>query len=778
MSFSTEDFLGNTPTRFVSEIRAPQIALANRVEKAIRTKTNLVAQAGTGTGKTHALLIPAILCGKNVVVSTATVALQAQYLRELSNLKRLFEPLGIKFTYAQKKGRGHYLCLKAYEEQLTVFARDKYFQADSKKKEALVNFRKWAGQTTFGDKAELNDFGIDIPSWWHYVSAEDCIGAVSCDLRDQCGYLQAGDRCRHARIIVANHSILGINLKIKGKILPVHNVCLIDEAHKAPEMLQNALADTLSENAVRQITKFLEKHYLVDFCNISVMEHWEDSHQKMFELLIKNAGMIMKGGNQRGKTLVSFNSINTGYSPGGLSTLTEDATVLAEELSNLLNLKLLRNGAISTPGYTVHDSTVFHIYVDPSIDEETTSACFEALDHHLMNKYQKKSNIEPDVEELSKKVATHDELSKGAIMVALRKVQTYLSQIKNLSASLEKCENMQGDNELLYLEAPVSSRGSYKLCRSSVFIGDILKEKLFSKMDTVVSSSATIPFDWHFTEMGYTEETATFIAPSPFDYGNKVFLYTNSKIPPHPSRDWRAKGWSTEQREEKLVEYFDALASQIIDLCDASYGGAFVLFTSRIEMNEVFARVAPKIKYPIKAQTEESSPVSLEKWFRSESNPVLFGLRSFWEGIDIQGSQLRSVILTKTPFPIRGDVIIEAKKAILEKQSFDSFSKLEVPEMIMHVLQIFGRLIRTREDYGMFAILENRFANEWGEPGKYSNRLYRALPTSPNKRIPVTDELSVVRKAYKAISFMNFVRGLYTAGKAAVGTMAANGEPF
>lgn len=717
MQFSPEDFLGDSPVRFAKEIRPTQVALAERIEAAIKLRQQLIAQAGTGTGKTFALLLPAILSGKVVVVSTATVTLQSQYLQELAFLQEVLGRSNIQFSYAQKKGRGHYLCPMAYKKNYTALAQaavgeDKRLQ-NTDAGEHLQVFHKWTKETVYGDKSELTLAKIDIPKWWSDVNAEDCLGR-KCPWADDCGRMKANEDARMARVVVANHSIIGYNLKLDMKLLPQHSICLFDEAHKAPAMLQKALADEMSARATSRVSRA--------FAEADFHEHLKGADELLDEIEAEHTAMFNR--------LLAQRNLSSQLNKANITQIELQKSQVEDSLE-----KIERTGVPL-------QKMVIEFY--KALEKRTTNEFSNEDEVMVVCQRAREAFPDDDLEDIPlKKRGGYPE--PEVVALALYRLSNYLSAVAGFLRS--------GENDVLYLEVPDSNRVSPKICHSPVFIGEILQKQLFPKVPVIVSSSATIPFEWHKMEMGYPDNVAVFEAKSPFRYGHRVFIYTTTKVPIHPDRQFPKP--LPAERPKKLEEYFDAQAKEIISLCTASKGCAFVLFSARTEMNEMFQRVAPelaKLGFPVTAQEEGTSPIGLERWYRGASNPVLFGLKSFWEGVDIPGDHLRLVILTKLPFPLQGDIVLNAKKKILKLRGCpDTFATVDVPDMIMNVLQVFGRLIRTDKDYGVFALLDRKFNRDWFSPSTYSNKLYYSLPTSPDgTKMKVTSNMADIQQMFKA----------------------------
>ncbi len=223
-----------------SEERAGQREMAQLVEQAIAGKRHLVVQAGTGTGKTLAYLVPALTSGATVVVATATKALQDQLATK--DLPFLAEHLGIDFDWAILKGRSNYVCLQRLREmanpdqgQLELDNMAVVTQAEIKK------LAEWAATSATGDAAELDWTPTD--NAWRSVSvgSDECPGAERCPLGEPCFAEQARRRAQAAHVVVVNTHLYGLNVASDNAILPDHDVVVFDEAH----VLEDIMSDTV-----------------------------------------------------------------------------------------------------------------------------------------------------------------------------------------------------------------------------------------------------------------------------------------------------------------------------------------------------------------------------------------------------------------------------------------------------------------------------------------------------------------------------------------------------
>lgn len=265
----------------------------------------------------------------------------------------------------------------------------------------------------------------------------------------------------------------------------------------------------------------------------------------------------------------------------------------------------------------------------------------------------------------------------------------------------------------------------YQVNSAPFDVADFLQAALFERTTSVVLTSATIAngssveggaFDFLKRSLGVTE-AQELIAPSPFDYPAQARLY----VAP-PALNPKAADFS--RRAAPLVE----------ECLDRSRGRAFVLFTSYARLREVYALVRERIPFPIRLQGELPRTHLLE-WFRSTPSAVLFATGTFWEGIDVVGEQLSCVIIDRLPFPSPGDPLVQARIESLEARGQSGFEHYMIPSATVRLKQGFGRLIRSKSDRGLVALLDGRAASS-----RYGAIILHALP--PATRITHLDELT------------------------------------
>jgi ATP-dependent DNA helicase DinG len=241
--------------------RPGQVQMAEAVRQAIETGDHLAVQAGTGTGKSLAYLVPAVrhavTTGSTVVVATATIALQRQLIdRDLPRLMAALKPLlGREPSFAILKGRRNYLCLHRQKGGVADDPQDALFDpADTGPTSPLgrqvKRLHEWAEQTTTGDRDELVP-GVPEAAWRQVsVSAQECIGAHRCPFGSRCFAERARDAAARADIVVTNHALLAIDATSDIDVLPEHDVVIIDEAHDLVDRVTSATTGELSGSAV------------------------------------------------------------------------------------------------------------------------------------------------------------------------------------------------------------------------------------------------------------------------------------------------------------------------------------------------------------------------------------------------------------------------------------------------------------------------------------------------------------------------------------------------
>ncbi|MBN1582092.1 MAG: hypothetical protein JXA89_15420, partial [Anaerolineae bacterium] len=245
---------------------------------------------------------------------------------------------------------------------------------------------------------------------------------------------------------------------------------------------------------------------------------------------------------------------------------------------------------------------------------------------------------------------------------------------------------------------------------------EALNKHLFGE-HTVICTSATLAaagnFDLFRSRCGVPEQAIELIGDPVFDYGNQAVVY----LPQLPAFDWQNRD-----------RYFDAVADETARLLDVSRGRAFCLFTSWSGMEYVSEKLHQTLPWPVLIQGELPRSELLRR-FKSTPHSVLFGTKSFWEGVDVPGDALSLVMIDKLPFPSPRDPLHEARSEHIAEQGGNAFMEYTLPLMTLSLKQGFGRLVRTKTDRGVVAILDNRLSTK-----RYGSMVIQSLPPARTSR--------------------------------------------
>lgn len=628
------------------EVRPTQADMARAIDDHIylgQTST-IYAEGGTGIGKSFAYLIPAILAGKRVVVSTAKKSLQHQLVEK--DLPFLKEKMGREFTFGVYKGKNNYACPLCAESIRDKNDREafKYWALNLLNKKEAADIAKWPGKR---------------PPWWDDITIESCPRKKShCAHKDFCK-----PQPKNWDIVVVNHTLLAIDLLSPGFLIGDYPVLVIDEAHKAPEMFRSAVTESITLWATAQMLKQFENddqlHAELTYYGVLSDHDARARFTSIKNLVAEMHRKAFKKARSPGDTVRIPSLLPYQQNVSDLLEVTDD---LHKKISSTLTL------------------------LNKDIDNHSTSA---SLEQSIAN--------------------------AGRIDKMLRRLRSMQDILIGLDAEIHE-EETAGEAAQHNWIIIADDKGIH---RKPVCIGDVCGPALAERTHhrVVVSATLTIGGSFQFIrdEFGITkakavatlmpagspEKVVEAVYASPFDLASQALLYTPATIipPAHPG---------TDQRPQWIQE----ISAEIERLCMASKGDAFVLFSAKTDLNEVLATIDSRalLQNGIKilAQTDGVDAQRLTAEYMDTPSSVLFGLKSFWEGVDIPGDKLRLVILPKLPFPNPKDPIIEALSAIAEKNGDNAFVTVSIPQMLFDLKQAVGRLIRTQTDRGVVAILDSR----------------------------------------------------------------------
>jgi len=291
-----------------------------------------------------------------------------------------------------------------------------------------------------------------------------------------------------------------------------------------------------------------------------------------------------------------------------------------------------------------------------------------------------------------------------------------LRRVRQARFDLDFIATQTERNYVYWLE----KRGKGMFLRASpVDVSELLREKLFEKVESCILTSATLSSSGSFNfvreRLGLdTSKTSGFSAPSSFDYENQAILYLPKAMP-----------------DPRSQEFTQMAAGEIIKILDVTAGHAFVLCTSNQSMAALYELVSSRVNYPCFVQGSMSKAGLIER-FRETPNAVLFATSSFWQGVDVQGEQLSCVIIDKLPFAVPSDPVVAARSRFIDDNGGRSFFDYSVPQAVITLKQGIGRLIRSRTDRGVIAILDPRIKTKG-----YGRDFLQSLP-----RMRITSNLA------------------------------------
>jgi len=601
------------------EFRRSQLEMAEIVEDAFRNKHHAILEAGTGTGKTLAYLLPAIRSGRRVVVSTATKSLQEQlFNKDIPFLQKHFAP---EIKVAVMKGRGNFLCrqkVHLMEGQPVLKGMDEI--------DWFTQMREWEKVTETGDRAEL-DFLPDDAELWQKLDArrETCTGQ-KCPEFSRCFITRMHQRAAAADIIIVNHHLFFADLALRrddfGSILPEYSAVVFDEAHE--------IEDVASEYFGRQISNYRFEELCRD------AEH-----------ALRLTQAPAKRGAATGTALLKRSA-----------RLRERARAFFETFPVL---------AVSARGEPREGRFAFEPQQRASFLEQNREA-YEELVRAV-------KSLETEIAALP---------SKPEELVAIARRGFELRG--ELTFLLETNER----NYVYWFER--RGKGVF-LAATPIDVSGILRERLFEQFDTAVLTSATLTvggrFDFFKQRLGI-DGARERVLPHEFDFRRQALLYIPANLP-----------------DVRGPQFAPKAAEEIAALLKITHGRAFCLFTSYAQMNDVYERVCRLVDFPLLVQGTAPRSVLLER-FRRTPGGVLFATASFWQGVDVPGEQLSCVIIDRLPFAVPTDPVVAARVRALQENGCNAFAEYQVPEAVLALKQGFGRLIRSKTDRGVLAILDNR----------------------------------------------------------------------
>lgn len=586
------------------ELRQSQLQMAEEVQKTIAKGGVLLAEAGTGTGKTLAYLVPAILSQLPTVISTGTKNLQEQIF--FKDIQFLQKTMDTEIDAVYLKGQDNYLCLT----RLGQFLSSPRVLEHSPQK--VAELTKWADRTETGDRMEISSLEDEDPIWREICSTRDTRIGSNCPHYTDCFVTKARGAAMRAKLVITNHHLYFADLamRLKGaSILPSHDVAIFDEAHGLEDIATEFFSFSVSPGRIKRILRDA-------LIAVGSAKLQEDHGEKERHKLADRASKLADG----------FFSYFRGMTEGR-------SALQPEEIQG-----------------EVQDA---YFRLDAGLDAvEQSLKLLEGRDQGI----DKAANRIAEMRDDLNRIVTREE--KG------------------------------------YVHWRETRRRSVIVGASPIDVSEYLRDGIFFSIPSVILTSATLSAGGNFkflkSRLGIDFESSELSQASPFDYQNQAILYLPSHMPDPRDHD-----------------FCDAAAAEIHELVQITRGGALVLFTSIKNLTKTSSLLRDDFGLSVLVQGEKPKGALIQE-FTEGGSAVLAATASFWQGVDIPGNPLRLVIIDKLPFASPGDPLVAARVDLLQAQGRKPFVEYQVPAAALLLKQGVGRLIRTRYDYGIIAILDKR----------------------------------------------------------------------
>lgn len=653
------------------EKREQQINMATAITEFYNASRHGLIEAGTGTGKSIAYLIPSILWAtqnnERVVISTNTINLQEQLLNK--DIPSLQQILDIPFKAIVLKGRSNYLCPR----RLEIARRRQPTHVDALR--TLAKILVWLLESSTGDRGEISLRGPIENDTWSRLSAEDegC-GLERCrsQMDGVCPFYRARKTAESAHIIIVNHALLISDAMTENQVLPRYRYLVIDEAHHLEDATTNALTFWLDESTLQR---------------------------RLADLGTPQRGLL-------GALLTSAQSAIPAKDFQRLSTFVETITQASDAMR--IHIKALFESlrtffSEATNGGSSEYST--QIRITPTTRAQSGFEHIQARWHTLQQFFDALSGAMRRLAEALTRLEQYNIPDYDDLVNSTASAARYLNEA---GSQLHAFVFDPDPNSIYWLNG--GQNLSYLSINSApLHVGPLVEQHLWNTKETVIMTSATLQTNGNFDyikERLYASGIASMDVGTPFDYADSTLVFLPSDMPEPNDR----------HRYQQFVE------RGIIELAAALEGRVLVLFTSYSHLRQTAQAISPRLalgNITVYDQSDGSSRQALLDGFKSAEKAVLLGTKSFWEGVDIPGEALSALVIVRLPFAVPTDPVFAARSETYES-AFDQYT---VPEAILRFRQGFGRLIRTRSDRGIVTIFDRRIVSKG-----YGMSFLEALP--------------------------------------------------
>lgn len=673
------------------EARPGQVEMAVRTADALSRGDHLMVEAGTGTGKSLAYLLPAALWAvqnqRRVVIATNTIALQDQLLdKDIPQTQAILAEGGLPAPNAALlKGRSNYLCLR----RLNLWRAS--HRLSPAELSVLARVLVWLPTTRTGDVNELAmPSSTDKEVWQQICSESATCSPERCGIHAPGGAFDFFDlarrRAENAHLLVVNHALLLADLATQGRVLPPYTHLVVDEAHRLEEAATDALTYRVEWPWVQALLRRLSRD---GDLAADVQRQAARLRAAQVEARAADVSSVAELASNRFRAfldhLLAFGQQQAEPRDGNyVSRIALDSKVRSQPMWSEVEIDWEQAAEPLDTLLGRLETLVDAVRAERWGDGEPTATLF----NELQGAYARLSEL-------------------AAQMVQMIDAPGGSSQI----------------NRVTWLEIG-EQRSPAALASAPLHVSDILQRDLLFQRRSAVFTGATLRTGANFRfireRLGLWDVSAA-IVDSPFDYKRSTLLYMPSDLPPVNQPAWQ-----------------QGVERAIIEAADACAGRTLVLFTSNAHLRSTADGVRGHLeRLGISVlQQGATSRQRLLRDYRTAERAVLLGTRSFWEGIDLPGDELRCLVIAKLPFAVPNDPLVAARSAECD----DSFSDFMLPDAILRFRQGFGRLIRRASDRGVVVLLDNRI---WKRD--YGQAFLDALPPCTTRRAPLSLLASEVR---------------------------------
>lgn len=681
------------------ELRPQQVKMAEAIIEAFNNDTIAIVEAPTGVGKTMAYLLPALQWAlrnkERIVISTRTINLQEQIIgHDLPLLQKCMEG---SFNACLVKGRSNYLCRRKMEH---AFAEISLFD-DETGAGQLRAITAWGEETRVGSLAELH-FVPDRTIWEKVCCEADMCAGGNCRHFQTCFFMAARKEMARADLLVVNHHMLFADIAVKKElgdftgaaVLPKYGRVIFDEAHS----IEDAATEYFGVNATRAGTQktlgrllrieMQNERGLIPFLKLKLMRNCPQVTTDEYETFV-----ALIDNQLRPALMLTSEALDDAFT--GLRAYTAEA---AGQMGREIKWRLTPDILAQTELRQLHDEVVM-----PAVRN------LRALVRLCETLLEKLTTIKP-----------YDPEDESPVIMEIMELTSSIRRMQLIADALGECTaDTLKDNTVRWIEIDAKFEKNVRIARCPLAVGEPLAEWVYKNLDTVIMTSATLAVQKKFAyfknrvglDLLDEDKVNTVLINSPFDYAKQAVLCIPTDTPPPSATD-----------------FLEVSVESIRRILAVTKGHAFILFTSFYALDFAYRKLEEELREqgitPL-CQGKATRSQLLDE-FRKDPASVLFGTDSFWEGVDVAGAALQCVIVTRLPFRVPSEPVLEARAQAIEQAGGNAFMQYSVPQAIIKLRQGFGRLIRRRTDWGAVVILDNRIVTKY-----YGRTFIASLPALP-----------------------------------------------